>query len=91
MLLGIDSSTASRNLTGLEKAGMVQRKKGTDDGRQNDVRLTPRGKRLADAASSKSVSSLAQVLETLPKAERAKVLEGFEIFARAIEPADNDK
>src|SRR5579859_6059946 len=44
-LLGIDPSTASRNLTGLEKAGFVTRKKGSDDARQTDVRLTPRGKR----------------------------------------------
>ncbi len=88
-LLGIDSSTASRNLTGLEKAGLVQRKKGTEDGRQNDVRLTPRGKRLAESAANKSVSSLGAVLESLPKADRAKVLEGFETLARALEPSSN--
>src|SRR6516164_11328983 len=51
-VLGIDPSTASRNLAGLERAGYISRKKGADDGRQTDVRLTPRGKRIADAVSS---------------------------------------
>src|SRR5258708_13304464 len=41
MMLGIDPSTASRNLAGLERAGFVSRKKGANDGRQTDVRLTP--------------------------------------------------
>ena len=44
-MLGIDPSTASRNLAGLERAGFISRKKGADDGRQTDVRLTPRALR----------------------------------------------
>src|SRR5450432_4496157 len=51
-LLGIDPSTASRNLSGLERAGYIVRKKGADDGRQTDVRLTPRGKRTAESVAS---------------------------------------
>src|SRR5258708_18771814 len=51
VILGIDPSTASRNLAGLEEKGYVQRKKGTEDGRQTDIRLTPKGKRLADLAT----------------------------------------
>ena len=50
-MLGIDPSTASRNLAGLERAGYIVRKRGADDGRQTDVRLTPRGKRTAEALS----------------------------------------
>src|SRR6476661_7289510 len=45
-LLGIDPSTASRNLSGLEKKNrpggpLIARQKGAEDGRQTDVRLTP--------------------------------------------------
>src|SRR5580698_8397228 len=54
LMLGIDPSTASRNLAGLERAGLITRKKGQDDGRQTDVRLTPRGRRAADSVSSES-------------------------------------
>ena len=39
-LLGIDPWTASRNLAGLERAGLISRKKGAEDARQTDVRLT---------------------------------------------------
>ena len=39
LLLGIDPSTASRNLAGLEREGFIVRRRGADDGRQNDVRL----------------------------------------------------
>jgi DNA-binding MarR family transcriptional regulator len=48
-LLGIDPSTASRNLAGLERAGYIVRRRGTEDARQTDVRLTSRGKRVAEA------------------------------------------
>src|SRR5438128_2466589 len=60
-LLGIDPSTASRNLSGLERAGFITRKKGADDGRQTDVRLSPRGKRTADAVSTESTSAFSEL------------------------------
>ncbi len=50
-MLGIDPSTASRNLAGLERGGYIARKRGTEDGRQTDVRHTPRGKRTAESVS----------------------------------------
>lgn len=85
VLLGIDPSTASRNLSGLERGGLISRKKGSDDGRQTDVRLTPRGKRAADAVNAGSLSSLAGVLERLPRGERQKVTDALELVARALE------
>ena len=41
LMLGIDPSTASRNLAGLERRGYIVRRRGAEDGRQTDVRLTP--------------------------------------------------
>ena len=84
-LLGIDPSTASRNLAGLQKAGLVTRKKASDDGRQTDVRLTPKGKRAADAATSSSAAALANVLEKINRSERQKVLDALEALARAMD------
>src|ERR1700757_4624601 len=75
LMLGIDPSTASRNLSGLERSGFITRKKGADDGRQTDVRLTPRGKRTADAVSEDSTQAFASLMEKLPRSERPKVLE----------------
>ena len=85
-LLGIDPSTASRNLSGLERGGFVVRKKGSDDGRQTDVRLTPRGKRIADAMSSETAQAYTQLLERVSKAERGRIIEAFEQVARLLDP-----
>lgn len=84
-LLGIDPSTASRNLSGLERAGFITRKKGADDGRQTDIRLSPRGKRTADSVGSESTQAFSTVFDRLPRADRAKVLDGLEALARALE------
>ncbi len=85
LLLGIDPSTASRNLAGLQKAGLVTRKKATDDGRQTDVRLTPKGKRAADAASASSAQALSNVLEKIQRGDRQKVLDALDALAKAID------
>jgi DNA-binding MarR family transcriptional regulator len=84
-LLGIDPSTASRNLTGLEKAGFVTRKKGSDDARQTDVRLTPRGKRTADAVNDEALQAFSQLIEKLPRGERQRVMDALEVLAKAID------
>ncbi len=84
-LLGIDPSTASRNLTGLEREGYITRKKGTSDGRQTDVRLTPRGKRTADAVTADSQRALGALVEKLPRADRARVIEALEALAKVLE------
>jgi DNA-binding MarR family transcriptional regulator len=84
-LLGIDPSTASRNLAGLQKAGLVSRKKATDDGRQTDVRLTPKGKRAAEAATQSSAQALTHVLEKVNRSERQKIVEAMDALAKAMD------
>ena len=66
LMLGIDPSTASRNLAGLERAGYIVRKRGADDGRQTDVRLTPRGKRTAEAVSTEWTARLLDAARSHP-------------------------
>lgn len=83
--LGIDPSTASRNLSGLERSGLVARKKGADDARQTDVRLTPRGKRVAESVAAGANSSFAGILERLPRGERQRVTDAVELLARALD------
>ncbi len=85
MMLGIDPSTASRNLAGLQEDGLVTRKKATDDGRQTDVRLTPKGKRAADAATASSAQALSNVLEKINRTDRQKVLDALDALAKAID------
>jgi DNA-binding MarR family transcriptional regulator len=84
-LLGIDPSTASRNLAGLERAGLISRKKAPDDGRQTDVRLTPRGRRLADTVSAKTIDALNDIIDQVPRGERQRVTDALEILARLVD------
>lgn len=84
-MLGIDPSTASRNLSGLEKAGLIARQKGSDDGRQTDVRLTPRGRRAAQSVGTGAASSFASLLDKIPRGERARIIDGLELLARVLD------
>ena len=86
-LLGIDPSTASRNLAGLERAGYIVRKKGADDGRQTDVRLTPRGKRTAEAVAGESLQAFGALMERLPRVDRQRVTEALEVLAKWLDAA----
>ena len=85
LILGIDPSTASRNLGGLERAGYVVRRRGADDGRETDVRLTPRGKRTADAVAVEWTAACALLLDRLPRQERQRIAEAIEVLARVLE------
>jgi DNA-binding MarR family transcriptional regulator len=86
-LLGIDPSTASRNLAGLERAGFITRKKGASDGRQTDVRLTPRGRRTAEAVNVDAIQALSAVIDRVPRGERQRVTDALEILARLVDGA----
>jgi DNA-binding MarR family transcriptional regulator len=84
-LLGIDPSTASRNLSGLERSGLIARQKGADDGRQTDVRLTPRGRRAAQTVGSGATSALAALLDRVPRGDRARVIDSLELLAKILD------
>jgi len=84
VLLGIDPSTASRNLAGLERDGYVIRRRGAEDGRQTDVRLTPRGRRVADAVCTEWTATYSALLERLPRPERQRIADALEVLARVL-------
>lgn len=86
-LLGIDPSTASRNLSGLERSGLIIRQKGSDDGRQTDVRLTPRGRRAAQSVGTGANAAFASLLDKIPRAERARVIDALEVVAKVLDTA----
>jgi DNA-binding MarR family transcriptional regulator len=83
--LGIDPSTASRNLAGLERAGFIVRRRGANDGRQSDVRLTPRGKRTAEAVTQEWSATYSSLFDRIPRGDRQRVSAALEILARLLE------
>jgi DNA-binding MarR family transcriptional regulator len=80
-LLGIDPSTASRNLAGLERAGFIVRRRGSDDGRQSDVRLTPRGRKVAEAVAAQWSAASTSLLDRASRPERQQLAAALEILA----------
>ena len=84
-ILGIDPSTASRNHAGLERAGLISRKKGLEDGRQTDVRLTPRGRRMAEEVASDALDALTRLMELVPRQDRPRVTDMLELLARLVD------
>jgi len=87
-MLGIDPSTASRNLAGLERRGYIVRRRGTEDGRQTDVRLTSRGKRTAEAVCTGWTAAYGLLLDQLPRPERQRVADALDALARVLDPGD---
>lgn len=88
ILLGIDPSTASRNLAGLERGGYVLRRRGTEDARQTDVRISPRGKRATETASKEWRTTFLALLERLPRCDRQCVVDALAVLARHFESGD---
>ena len=85
LMLGIDPSTARRNLAGLEREGYIVRRRGADDGRQTDVRLTPRGKRTADTVSTEWTQAYSILLEQMPRGERQRIADALDALARLLD------
>src|SRR5580704_2672487 len=85
LMLGIDPSTASRNLAGLERRGYIVRRRGAEDGRQTDVRLTSRGKRTAETVCSRWTTAYTALLDRLPRPERQRVADALDTLARVLD------
>jgi DNA-binding MarR family transcriptional regulator len=71
--------TMTRTVQGLEAAGLVRREADANDGRIVNIRATPKGVRVLQAARARRVAALAASLDALPERdlrtlERAAVL-----------------
>jgi DNA-binding MarR family transcriptional regulator len=83
-LLGIDPSTASRNLAGLHRLGLITRKRGGHDARETQARLTPKGTRMAENLAAETARAFSALLERVARVEHARVGEALEVLARSI-------
>jgi DNA-binding MarR family transcriptional regulator len=85
--LGIDLSTASRNLAVLERDGYIRRERARKDARQVACRLAPKGSRCVTSLCCDERMVFATVLTRVPAAERDGVTRALAILADALEPA----
>ena len=83
--LEIDLSTASRNLTRLEKQGYVSKVRDESDARTVILRLTPKGKRALSTLSCDERDAFAAVYDRISAARRAEVIAGLTVLTEALE------
>ena len=87
--LGIDESTASRNVSLLVRDGYLGKKPDPQDGRAVRLVLTPRGKQALTSLRCDERELLADVFAALPETERAPVLRALEQVDQALGRAAN--
>ncbi len=83
--LGIDLSTASRNLAVLEKNGYLSRVRAEEDSRQVENRLTPMGKSCIETLCCDEQAVFAAVLERVPAEGRKALLESLQVLVAVLE------
>jgi DNA-binding MarR family transcriptional regulator len=82
--LGIDKSNVTRVVQRLCDAGRVAAGTTDVDGRLRLLRLTPRGRRLADRLEHASAERFAALLARIPAAQHAAVLAAVTLLADAV-------
>ncbi len=85
--LGITPSTLTRNLARLEEEGLVVRIADPGDGRAGRVVLTAAGQRAAQRVEGQGIDFAAEVLERLPPAKRAVVVEALQELVSSVQAA----
>jgi DNA-binding MarR family transcriptional regulator len=85
--LGIAPSTLTRNLARLEASGLVRREADAEDARSFRVALTSPGRKAARAVAAQEEDFAREVLERIPAARRALVLESLGELLAAVRAA----
>jgi DNA-binding MarR family transcriptional regulator len=86
--LGIDQSTASRNLARLERDGYLSKARHDGDARSIVVELTRQGRSALATLCCDERDTFAGIYERIPAGQRASVLASLAVIAQAIPPDD---
>lgn len=78
--------TMTRIIDGLEKAGLVERKRSVEDRRKVELLATPRGLRLLEAGRARRVAVLSQALRRLSGAEFSLLERAAPVLQRLFSP-----
>jgi DNA-binding MarR family transcriptional regulator len=83
----LDTSTLSRTIQGLVTIGLVNRTASAKDRRCVEISLTEQGGKVYDQIERTFNAYFARVLEFVPADKQDDILNGFMIFAEALERA----
>jgi len=82
--LGLSKSAVSRMAAGLEQRGWIERRPDDEDGRVRRLRLTTRGRRLAERVDRASLDRFAAMLEGIPVDLQAQAVSMLEVLRHAL-------
>ena len=83
-VLNLDKSTTSRTVSTLVRAGLLTSRADGGDRRRRPLVLTAKGRRKLSALHRAANQQVEEALELLSQEDRAAVLRGMEIYARAL-------
>tara|TARA_B110000483_G_scaffold239806_1_gene319089 strand:+ start:2054 stop:2503 length:450 start_codon:yes stop_codon:yes gene_type:complete len=83
-LLGLNKSSISRMLTKLKESGYITQIEQGEDNRVKPFALTPDGVRKLGKIDEHASARVDHALELLDKTERQKVIEGMDLYAKAL-------
>jgi DNA-binding MarR family transcriptional regulator len=83
--LGLTPPTVSKMISGLVTRGLIERPDSAVDRRRVELRLTARGNALIDRVRGETVAKFAERLETLPLAEREKLISALESMRKTLQ------
>jgi DNA-binding MarR family transcriptional regulator len=82
--LGLEKSWVSRAVDGLERGGLVERRKCCADARAYDVAFTASGRARYEALNAGLEAQAAELMSRIPEAERPAVTHALELLAAAL-------
>ena len=89
--LGLSKSAVSRMAAELERRGWIERHTDTDDGRVRRLKLTTKGKRLAQRVDDASIARFSAMLAGIPPTTRSQAVAMLDVLQRAIPSNPKDK
>lgn len=81
--LGVNASTAQRQVDRLVREGLVDRRENPDDRREVVIALTPQGAALVDTVTARRRDAIARIVLDLPNSDRSALIAALEAFATA--------
>jgi DNA-binding MarR family transcriptional regulator/GNAT superfamily N-acetyltransferase len=82
--LALDPGYLSRLLRGLERQGVVARRRSDTDGRRSHLALTARGRRAFAMLDSRSAAEVAAMLDQVPEPEQPRLVRAIETVERLL-------
>lgn len=84
VVLGLDKSNTSRQLSRLESMGLLTRKTASDDGRSSEIYLTDAGEKLRAKIDRFATDQVSNALRRLMPADQAMLARSLALYAGAL-------